>query len=172
MSYCRNIGISPLQVGEEMLFAFLFCCKRVLNHWVGGPRWQHPKEEQGCMDTHPFVIYTGVGTRGFIPHWQCYVQGRGAGLLPGAVVGVIPWGPMSGRGGQAEGRVRLSLGARRMQMAAGLSGRCWSPLVSRRAACSGRAREPQDRRRIGCLQRRDGLVIKPEHLLLSPGRKR
>jgi len=84
----------------------------------------------------------------------------------------MPLDPMGGGGGQAEGRVRLSLGARRMQMAAGLSGRCWSPLVRRRAARSGRAGEAQGCWRIGWLRQRDGLVIKPAHLLLSPGRKR
>lgn len=44
---------------------------------------------------------------GFIPHWQLYVQGRGAGLLPGAVVEAIPSGALGGRGG----RLRAGLGS-------------------------------------------------------------
>lgn len=109
---------------------------------------------------------------GFSPHCQCCMQGKGASLLPGAVVGAIPLAPMGRRGGQAAGRVRLSQGARGMQMAAGLSGRCWSPLVCRRAARYEHAGNPRGRRHFGCLQQSDGLVIKPAHLLLSPGRKR
>lgn len=78
------------------------------------------------------------------------------------------WVLSHGRGGQAEGRVR---GPRRMQMAGGLSGHCWSPLVCRRAACSRHAGEPQDSQHISQLQQGDGLVIKRAHLLLEPWRK-
>lgn len=48
-----------------MLFAVLFCCKRGLNHLVGGQ--QHPKEERGCTDTHPSIIDAGAGPCGFYP---------------------------------------------------------------------------------------------------------
>lgn len=108
----------------------------------------------------------------FIPQCQHYMQGRGASLLPGTVVEVNSFESHGQQRGQAEGRVRLSLGARRMQMAAGLSGHCWSPLVCRCAVCSGCAGEPQDHQHIGCLQRRYGLIRQTAHLLLLSGRKR
>lgn len=89
------------------------------------------------MDTHHSIIYMRIGTHGFYRTMSpLYARQRGQ---------FAPWN--CGRGnsfgshgqqrGQAEGKVRLSLGARRMQMAAGLSGHRWSPLVCRRAACSG-----------------------------------
>lgn len=131
-----------------MLFAFLFCCKRGLNHWVDGPGWQHPKEEQGCTDTHPAVTYMGVGTRGFYPT-PAVPHARQKGWF--APWGAIPWGLMGG-GVEAVVRVRVPLGGRQMQMAVGLSGCCWSPLVCRHAAHSGHARERWDYQRVSCLQ--------------------
>lgn len=85
---------------------------------LGG--WPPPAAPEGRTGLYglpptPLSIWEGVACMGLIPHWQHYVQSRGASLLPGAVVEVIPSGPMGGRGGQAEGRVRLSLGARWQQ---------------------------------------------------------
>lgn len=64
MSFCRNVGIPPLQVGEEMLFAFLFCRKRGLNCRVGGPRrvglYGHPPLHYLHGSCHTWVLsHTG-----------------------------------------------------------------------------------------------------------------
>lgn len=132
---------------------FLFCCKRGFSRWVGGPRRQHSKEERGCTDTYPSVIYTRVGSCRFYPTMAA-LRARQRGQL-------APWSCGRSDALRSHGRQRRggrleaglgSLGARRMQMAAGLSGRCWSPLVCRHTARSGRAREQQDHRRIGCLR--------------------
>lgn len=163
---CRNIDMCRL--GRCSLPSCSATWVRGLNHWVSGLHQQHPKD---WMDTYLSIIYMRTGTHGFYPTISAlHARQRGQFALWNCGRGDF-FGSHGQQRGQAAGRVRLSLGTRGMQMAAGLFGHHWSPLVCRHAACSGCAREPQDHRRIGCLQQRDGLM-QTAHLLLLPGRKR
>lgn len=155
-----------------MLFAFLFCCMseglKPLSGWPPStaPKgrvglYGHPPLHYLCEDWHPWVLSHNVNTTCKREGPVCFLE-----LCLRQFLWVLWAAKRTGWG-----RVRLSLGARWMQMAAGLSGHGWSPHVCRCAACSGCAGEPQDRH-VGCLQQRDGLIMPIVHLLLLPGSKR